>query len=419
MTDKLTAIACKNKPDGRWADGTIAGLYLHVKNDGLTRAWTLIYSSPVTGRRREMGLGKLSDVTLAEARDAASDLRKLVREGRDPIDERDSKKADGRAAEQARKVVKKREATTLRRVARTFHETKIEPTLTTKHGSQWINSIEQHVPGPILDKPIDQIRAGELLDALQKIILEVPETGRRIKQRLDAIYEDAVLRELVVANPVKAIGRALRSKRPRGSFRALPFAEVPAFVQRLRELPGGSARMLEFAILTAARTAEVRFMEWSELSADHKVWTVPAGRMKGREEHVVHLSDAARSVLKRVQGDSKKWVFKSPVADQPHSNMSMELLLKRLDAHTATTVHGLCRASFSTWANETGAARHDVIEATLAHKERDRVRAAYNRAQFTEERRALLQAWARYLDKPPKGATILEMTATKRRKTSR
>jgi integrase len=391
---KLTAINCETLPDGRYSDGD--GLYLIVSGD--SRAWTLVYTSPVTGKRREMGLGKLSGVGLKKARTRAGEKRDKVRAGIDPIEEKKATRAAGAAAEAERKEAIRTNALTLRRVARTYHEAAVEPKRGPKHSQQWINSIEQHVPAAILDRPIASIRAAELLDALRPIYADVPETARRIKQRLDAVYDDAVLRELVVGNPVKAIGRALRDEeRERGSFAALPYAEVPALVERLRALPGTSARALEFAILTAARTSEVLDMPWHELSDDSKVWTIPAARMKGREEHVVYLSDAARAVLDRVSGDSKQWCFRSPVADAPLSNMAMLTLLRRLELDDRTTVHGVCRASFSTWAYETAAARPDVIEASLAHKEADRVKRAYNRAQFIEERRELLAKWAAFV----------------------
>ena len=215
------------------------------------------------------------------------------------------------------------------------------------------------------------------------------------------MFDDAVLRNLVPSNPAKIIARSLRQKRDKGHFRALAADKVHDLVQRVRALPGTSARALEFAILTAARTSEVLDMEWSELSADGATWTVPAARMKAGAVHVVYLSSAARAVLDRVRGLSERWPFRSPERDAPLSNMAMLNLLRRLEVDHQTTVHGVARATFSTWAYETAAARPDVIEACLAHRETDRIKAAYNRAQFTEERRALLAKWADYIDTVP------------------
>ena len=169
---------------------------------------------------------------------------------------------------------------------------------------------------------------------------------------------------------------------------------------RLRGAPGVAARCLEFTMLTAARTSEALLAEWREFDLDGAVWTVPAERMKGRQEHIVHLPPASVAALHAVQGLDARYVFPSTVLDKrPMSNMAMLATLDRLGMRDTTTVHGL-RATFSTWAYETGAARGDVIEACLAHREADKIKAAYNRAQFVEERRALLAAWAEYLDTP-------------------
>lgn len=397
MAGKLTSLQCKSLPDGKYTDRD--GLRLLVEGD--SRVWTLTFTSPVTGKRREMGLGKLSEISLEKARTTAADHRASVRRGIDPIDAKAQRKVEGAAAKAAEKAEAERERLTLRRVTREYHERKVEPVLTRKHAAQWLASVEQHIPAKLLDLPLGDVKTGPLLDVLHDVYNALPETGRRVRQRLDAVFDDAVLRELVPVNPVKSLGRALRSKRAKGAFRALPFADVPALAARIAALPGTSARALEFAILTTARTGEVLGMTWDELSKDGTTWTIPAARMKAGEAHVVYLSDAARAVLQRVRGLSEKVVFPSPTRDAPLSNMAMLNLLRRLDVDAHTTVHGLCRSSFSTWANETNAARPDVIEACLAHKEADRIRAAYNRAQFTEERRALLAAWAAYVSPQP------------------
>ena len=172
--------------------------------------------------------------------------------------------------------------------------------------------------------------------------------------------------------------------------------------ERLRDAEGNAARCLEMAMLTAARTGEALTATWSEFDLESGVWTIPAAKMKAKEEHLVHLPPRAVEILKGQIGLHKTFVFPSVMAkDKPMSNMAMLAVLDRLGMRKRTTVHGLCRATFSTWANETGAARPDVIEACLAHREADRVKAAYNRAQFTDERRALLSSWAEYLSKPP------------------
>ena len=156
-------------------------------------------------------------------------------------------------------------------------------------------------------------------------------------------------------------------------------------------------------MLTAARTSEAIYAEWSEFDLGAATWTVPGSRMKGGEDHVVYLSARAVEILRDQIGHDARIVFPSTMPGRegsPQSNMAMLAALDRLGARDRTTVHGLCRATFSTWANETGAARPDVVEACLAHKEEDRIRASYNRADFAVERRALLAKWADYLMRP-------------------
>ena len=164
---------------------------------------------------------------------------------------------------------------------------------------------------------------------------------------------------------------------------------------------GVAARALQFAVLTAARTSEALGAPWSEFDFDAKVWRIPAERMKARKPHDVPLSAHALAVLDRVRGLDADFVFPSASGDdgapRPMSNMAMLVTLSRLELRARTTVHGLARATFSTWANERGIARPDVIEAALAHVQGDKVRAAYNRASLDDERRALLDAWGDYL----------------------
>ncbi|MDR2243799.1 MAG: tyrosine-type recombinase/integrase [Burkholderiales bacterium] len=378
---RLTAAACKKLGDGKHSDGD--GLYLIVR--GEHRSWVFRYS--INGKKRDIGLGKLSLVGLAEARRAAADTRAKVRQGVDPLVEKKIERVP---------PVKKLEGSDAKKsllaITRKYHARFVEPVRTTKHARQWIRSVEQHVACKVLEKQIDRVQAGELLDSLQPLYSEIPETARRVRQRLEAVFDYAMLHGLATTNPASAITRSLRQRRNNKHFRALPYAEIPAFFKTVHECPAMSARSLEFLLLTAARTEEILSARWSEVSGN--VWLVPHERMKMPEPHVVHLSDHAAAVLDKVRGFSDVWVFPGAKGEQ-QSNMAMLTLLSRLGWREKTTVHGL-RASFSTWANETGVARPDVVEACLAHSEDDRVRRAYNRAAFIAERRRLLAAWALY-----------------------
>ncbi len=408
----LTVREVQASPDGDHSDG--GGLMLRVR--GESASWVLRYTA-ASGRRREMGLGVCRRSSSAQAGESLTGARKLARDardllaaGRDPIDERDQAREAARRAEETQKIAKARERMTLCRAARDYHERVIEPSKTAKHAAQWIASLENHVPAGIWNRPIAEIDAPALLAALSGVrslddrSQAVPETLQRVRQRLDAVFEDAIFHGRCTSNPAAAIRRKLReqqARRERGQFAALPYREAPSFLQQLRAAEGTAARCLEFAALTAARTSEALMASWPEIDLEAALWSVPAERMKAGEAHTVHLSARAVEILRGQLGQCTTWVFPSPMLmGKPMSNMAMLAVLDRLGARDRTTVHGLCRATFSTWANETGAARPDVIEACLAHEESNRIRAAYNRAKFAEERRALLEAWAEYLAKP-------------------
>jgi len=417
--------------DGDHSDG--GGLVLRVQGTGAS--WVFRYTSPA-GKRREMGLGPahrqslaLAGDSLKGARDVAQKAREQLRAGVDPLGARADAKGQARAADDARQADKARERWTLARCARDYHARVIELTRTPKHAAQWISSLENHMPASLWHKPIADVQAPALLAALASIKpherahnlngdAKIMETIGRVRQRLDAVFEDAIFHSRCTSNPAAAVRRKIRETMPTkvaSQFAALPYKEAPAFLARLRAAPGVAARCLELAVLTAARTGEVLGLVWSEIDMESATWVCPAARMKssGKEKaepHTVHLSARALEVLQGQIGQHASLVFPSTMkADSEQSNMAMLAVLDRLGVRDQTTVHGLCRATFSTWAYDTGAARPDVIEACLAHREADKVKAAYNRAQFTEERRALLAAWASYLAQP--AAPVIQLAA--------
>lgn len=416
----LTARQVQHAVDGDHTDG--GGLMLRVR--GASASWVLRYTAP-NGKRREMGLGVArrgspaqAGDSLTGARDDAHKAREQLRQGVDPLDAREAVREAAKLDAAAKKDERRRERWTLARCARDYHERVIEPTKTPKHAAQWLASLENHVPAELWHSPIAEVGAPALLSALLAIRPHerarhltqgdrVQETVQRIRQRLEAIFEDATFHGLCSSNPAAAIRRKLREATPhrqRGAFKALPYREAPALVRQLRSAEGTAARCLELALLCAARTSEALNAEWSEFDVEGSVWIIPAARMKAKEPHTVYLSAQAVEILKAQVGQDSRLVFPSPISldrddgdRKPLSNMALLAVLDRLGMRERTTVHGLCRATFSTWANETGAARPDVIEACLAHEEGNKVRAAYNRAEFAAERRALLAAWARYL----------------------
>lgn len=401
------------------------GLTLRISAKG-GAAWTLGFTSP-DGRRREMGLGvcsrqsaKLAGESLTHARELAAEARAKLARGIDPLAER-QRARDAARDELAREkgeaaTVREVEHWTLARCARDYHERVIEPKKTAKHAAQWIASLENHIPADMWRAPIVTITAPAIVRALLAMkphdrarqfgrADRMGETRSRIAQRLVAAWDDAIFHGRATVNPASTARRKLTEeapKRRRGSHRALPYAEAAAVMREVEQADGTAARALAFAIYTAARTAEVLGARWSEIDLAAKTWHIPAERMKARRAHDVPLSEQALRVLATVNGRDAELVFPSNVPTDDGrarelSNMAMLTALSRLGLRDRTTVHGLARSTFSTWANERAIARPDVIEAALAHTEKDKTRAAYNRASFADERRALLQAWGDYL----------------------
>jgi integrase len=301
-----------------------------------------------------MGLGvchrgslPIVGTSLSSARRDAHDARESLRVGTDPLEARAGQREAAKLAEEARKADTERERWTLARCARDYHERIIEPSRTAKHAAQWISSLENHIPGNLWHAPVDTIDAPSLLSALLDVKPHerarrhkgdsVPETLRRIRQRLDAIFEDAIFHGRCQSNPAAAVRRKMREAGPkraaRGSFAAMPYKEAPALVQRIRTMDGNAARCLELAVLTAARTSEVLLAEWREFDLDAATWTVPAERMKAKEAHTVFLSSRAVEIVQGQRGQDDRLVFPSTRVDRqrmPMSNMAMLTVLGRL-----------------------------------------------------------------------------------------
>lgn len=397
--------------DGDHLDGS--GLLLRVRAPHAS--WVYRFTAP-SGKRREMGLGVCdrSDFgciarSLDKARSAAEMARGLLKQGFDPIDRRNDIKAECRAqASQSQQAAAKRKHWTLARCARQYHEQFIEPKRSAKHAAQWIASLENHIPDSIWHSPIHRITAPCLWAAISSIrpletarnVGGLSETMRRLQQRLKVVFTDAIFRDVCTDNPAEGLAQRLNeldNPRKRSHLRALHYSHVPGLASRLRSTPGVASASLEFAILTAARTSEVLLAEWSEFDIEGKTWTIPPSRTKSRREHTVHLSKQALEVL-RIQKDTHtRIVFPSSMKpNSPQSNMAMLDLLDKIGQRESTTVHGLCRATFSTWANETDVARPEVIEAALAHTV-PFMAGAYNRATYRAERVVLLDKWGAYV----------------------
>lgn len=370
------------KQSGMYSDDDTPGLYLRIGPTG-AKSWVL--RTLVHGKRREMGLGSVNVVGLAEARDLARTHRKTARQGGDPLAER--KRAKG--------------IPTFHDAAKSVHEALLPTWRNKKHAETWLATVEAHAVPKIGSRPIDTITSGDVLEILSPIWTSKPETAKRLKQRLSTIMDWSKGKGYLTAgNPVTGIDRALpRMERSKVHMAALAWREVPDFLTDLAGREGISARCLEFIILTAARSGEARGARWEEIDFAQKVWTVPAERMKRKKPHRVPLSDAALAVLEAVNGMDAVYCFPSPqrnrtAGGKPLSDMVFKSLFARMGREGFVT-HGF-RSSFRDWASESAHAPREVAEACLSHATGNAVEQSYARSDLLERRRGLMDAWGRF-----------------------
>lgn len=362
---------------GRHSDG--GGLYLNVKKSG-TKSWVFIYKR--NHKKTEIGLGGIAGVSLAKAREIAQTCREAVAEGLDPRD-----------------VLRPTAGKTFLDAAQSTMDNQGIYDLNPKSVYQWERSLFVLMKG-LHKKPVASITRADVLECLEPVWNATPETGRRTRARIETVFDRAITMGWREAdNPARwkggLKGSLTKNKKRVKHFAALPYADLPAFMQDLKGRPALSARLMEFTILTAARTTEARMASWDEIDFDKKLWTVPASRMKKGREHIVPLSSAAMDIISDLYSKRlNNWVFIGSPPSQPLSNGAM-LSLKRRMGRPDITPHGF-RSTFRDWAgDETGFSR-EVIEFSLSHVVGDEAERAYRRGSALEKRTRLMQAWADY-----------------------
>jgi integrase len=388
---------------GRHADG--GGLYLDRDEHGRSR-WVFMWKR--AGKRREMGLGAAGPdgVSLAKVRLAAEAARVVVKAGGDPIEARD-------AVPEAPAVVP-----TFGEVADGFVAALSPQWRNEKHRAQWSMTLKTYAAN-LRPLPVNLIDTAAVLEVLQTVWLEKPETASRLRGRIERVLDAARARGLRTGeNPARWRGHLdhllpKRQKLTRGHHAALPYADVSDFVSALRARDAVAAHALEFLILTAARSGEVLGAKWAEIDLKAKVWTVPAERMKAGREHRAPLSARAVKVLEAVKplantsgkgGLAAAHVFPGQARGAALSGMSLAMLLRRMKV--TTTVHGF-RSSFRDWAGEASTFPREVAEAALAHTVGDATERAYRRGDALEKRRKLMEAWAGYVEPKATGSNLL------------
>ena len=375
---KLTATAVKAaRTAGRYGDGD--GLFLLVGASG-SRSWVVRVQKD--GKRRDFGLGSASKVPLALARERSARVRSQVEVGIDPVVER--RKAAG--------------VPTFREAAALVHAETQNGWRNGKHNKQWLSSLETHCFPSIGDVSLAELDGPAVREVLAKIWLTKGETARRVRQRIIAIMDWSVGKGYRAAPlAMAAIDKSLpRQKRGAKHHPAMSFADVPAFMPQLRARVSLGRLALEFLILTAARSGEVRGATWADIDFAAKVWTIPGDRMKSGHEHVVPLSKGALAVLEHMKSwrarpaEPDELIFPGTKRGRPISDMTLTKVLR--DMALAAVPHGF-RSSFKDWASETTNFSNELSEAALAHAIPNKAEAAYRRGNMLEKRRAMMEEW--------------------------
>lgn len=398
LVEKLTPLAVgKLTKPGYYGDG--AGLWLQVSQSG-SKSW--IFRFTLAGKQREMGLGAVHTVNLTEARAKAKECRQLLLEGKDPLDAR-------RSIKQA-EAVERAKAMTFDQCASAYISAHRSGWKNEKHIGQWENTLEAYASPIIGALPVAEVDTALVVKVLGPIWETKTETATRLRGRIEKILDWATVSkyrqgenparwrghlENLLANPNKI---AKVAHHP-----ALPWREIGGFMVELRKQIGTAARALEFTILTAARSGEVRGATWAEIDFDAGLWVVPAERIKMGKEHRVPLSASAIALLKELPREGEL-VFPGAKENAALSDMSLTAVLRRMK-RTDITVHGF-RSTFRDWCAESTNFPREVCEHALAHSLPDKVEAAYRRGDLLDKRVQLMKAWADYCAKPQAEASV-------------
>lgn len=415
---ELSALSvAKIKENGRHAVGGVDGLHLRIVNN--SRSWVLRVvigqrfdeSGKQRVHRRDIGLGSYPEVSLAEARTKAQEMKAQIRNGIDPIQQK-------RDQLQTLRIQKLRDRT-FRECAQIVITNKSRELKNQKHIAQWSTTLETYIYPVLGERVIGSITKVDIAKVLEPIWAEKNETAKRLRGRIETIFDYAKAMEYFEgdnpaewkANLEPILGNLKKISRPHPS---LPYDQVSIFVQHLRQKDGISPKALEFAILTACRSGEIFGAKWQEIDFENKVWTIPKERMKAEKEHRVPLSEPAIELIKSIQVDtqSQGYIFPAPRGGGMLSDMSLTALIKRMHEqkykenglgyidpkqNRVITTHGF-RSTFRDWSADKTDYPREVCEHVLAHKLPDEVEAAYLRGAYLEKRKALMADWAKFCE---------------------
>ncbi len=372
----LTQMRAKNLGEGRYADGQ--GLWL-IKRNKIAGKWGL--RVVIRGKRREMGLGRWPDVSIAEARERAAKARRLVRDGLDPIEER-------------KKEREKPSAVTLADASQGCFEAKKAGLKNKNAVKRWMGLLNHHVLPTIGNRPVEDIDQHMIKKTLQPIWHEKAETARKALGHIGQVIQYSAALGLDVDMQATMKARALLGKQAHKvqHIPSMPYQDTPEFYQWLRTQSGIVPLALRFLILTVARTTEVRLATFDEIEGD--VWTLSGERTKTGQKHRIPLTKEALAVVKAAQELSGNAHLFNAVRGKPMSDMAMSLFMKR-EGYEARP-HGF-RATFRTWVEEQTDTAFEVKENALGHSVDTGVIGAYQRSDRLEKRRSLMITWTQYL----------------------
>ena len=385
---KLTTVFVRQVVEpGKYFDGN--GLFLRVEANG-TKYW--VQRITIRGKRCEIGLGTPDLVLLADVRDKALENRRMVRAGGDPL----------QAKREAKGIMNFADA------ARAVYDLHRPTWKNDKHAAQFISTLETYVFPRLGQRKVTDVNSGDVLAVLTPIWTDKPETAKRVCQRIGMVMKWCVAQGWRTDNPAENITKALpRHESIQNHRKSLPYDDVKGCIQTVQNSGAGMVTKLalEFLVLTAGRSGEVRGAMWDEIDfgpvecanhANRAVWEIPAARMKAKKAHRVPLSDRAVEILHTAKNltDGTGMVFPGTKIGKPLSDATLSKLVKELGFDV--DVHGF-RTSFRTWAQEKTNFPHEVAESALAHVVKNKAEAAYARSDLFEKRREMMQAWADFI----------------------
>jgi len=401
VAKELKAVEVKRliKP-GLHAVGGVSGLHLQVTKTG-ARSWIL--RTKVGAKRRDIGLGGYPDVPLVQAREKARAAKELIQQGIDPVAEKKAVRTALIAAQATNK--------TFDECAEQFLIKKTTEFSNPKHADQWRNTLATYA-SPVIGKlAVDAVELPHILKILEPLWQSKTETATRLRGRIEAVLAYATVSKYRSGdNPARWQGN-LDAVLPKPGklkkvkhHKAIPWQEIGPFVQSLRERKGTGAKALEFTILTAARSGEVRGAKWDEIDLANKTWTIPADRMKTSKEHMVPLCDDALSILASLPRFAGNELVFPGARGGILSDVGLTKPIRAIGSDA--TVHGF-RSTFRDWCAESTSYPNEVAEMALAHTVSSAVERAYRRGNLLAKRARLMRDWCRYINSPVSSGEVV------------